>query len=320
MKKQYVNDLKSGEAVDDIFVLVERSVAQKKDGNNFLNIVLGDKTGQIKAVVWDHVEEILAAGLLTKEVVSVVGMVNEYRGELQLVVKKMSAPSDESIDPADFMPVSPHHIDSMFERLVNQAELIKNDFIKRLFRLFWEDAEFVRLFKAAPAAKQMHHAYIGGLLEHTLSMMLLADKIAGHYSGIDRDLLMAGILLHDIGKVKEFQYRFRIDYTDEGRLLSHIVIGLQMLEEKIQAIEGFPAEMAVLLKHLVVSHHGSREFGSPEVPKTIEAVLLNYIDEIDSKVNGIRNFMASENTVDSWTSYHRLLGRHFYIGKTKEEN
>lgn len=320
MKKQYINDLKSGEVVDDIFVLVEKSVSQKKDGNNFLNIVLGDKTGQIKGVVWDHVEEILAAGLLAKEIVSVVGVVNEYRGELQLVVKKMSAPLDESIDPADFMPVSPHHVDSMFERLVALTELIKNDFIKRLVKLFWEDDEFVRLFKTAPAAKQMHHAYIGGLLEHTLSMMLLADKIAGHYSGIDRDLLMAGILLHDIGKVKEFQYRFRIDYTDEGRLLSHIVIGLQMLEEKIQTIEGFPAETAVLLKHLVVSHHGSREFGSPEVPKTIEAVLLNYIDEIDSKVNGIRNFMASENTADSWTSYHRLLGRHFYIGKTKEEN
>jgi len=149
--------------------------------------------------------------------------------------------------------------------------------------------------------------------------MLLAEKIAGHYSGIDMDLLYAGILLHDVGKIREFEYQSRIDYSDEGRLLSHIVIGLQMLEEKIKEIEEFPVETALLLKHLIVNHHGAREFGSPEVPKTIEAVLLNYIDEIDSKVNGIRHFMFSENSTESWTPYHRLLGRHFYIGKNREE-
>jgi len=164
----------------------------------------------------------------------------------------------------------------------------------------------------------MHHAYIGGLLEHTLSMTLLAEKLAGHYSGVDMDLLIAGILFHDVGKVREFEYQYRIDYTDEGRLLSHIVIGLQMLEDKIKAIEGFPPQTALLLKHLIVSHHGAREFGSPEVPKTIEAVLLNYIDEIDSKVNAVRSFMSAENSAASWTSYHRLLGRHFYMGKNKE--
>jgi len=202
---------------------------------------------------------------------------------------------------------------------VSQTGLIKNDFIRRLIQSFWNDAEFVKRFKAAPAAKKMHHAYIGGLLEHTLSMTLLAEKLAGHYSGIDMDLLFAGILFHDVGKIREFEYQYRIDYTDEGRLLSHIVIGLEMLEDKIRAIEGFPDHTAVLLKHLVVSHHGTREFGSPELPKTIEAVLLNYIDEIDSKVNGIRSFMSAESSSESWTPYHRLLGRHFYIGKNEEE-
>jgi 3'-5' exoribonuclease len=174
----------------------------------------------------------------------------------------------------------------------------------------------VRDFKRAPAAKNMHHAYLGGLLVHTVSMVFLADKIAEHYrgGGIDRDLLIAGTILHDIGKLREFEYKYKIDYSDEGRLLSHIVIGLKMIDEKLDKLQNFPKNLEILLKHLVVSHHGSREFGSPEVPKTIEAVLLNYVDEIDSKVNGIRDFIAQENSGENWTSYHKMLGRHFYTG------
>ena len=162
----------------------------------------------------------------------------------------------------------------------------------------------------------MHHVYIGGLLEHTLSMALLVERIAGHYNGIDMDLLITGAILHDIGKTRELDYQITIDYSDEGRLLSHIVIGTQMIDEKLKEIKGFPEEQALLLKHMIVSHHGSREFGSPEPPKTIEAVLLNYLDEIDSKINGIREFMSSEDPTATWTSYHRLLERHFYKGKT----
>jgi len=164
----------------------------------------------------------------------------------------------------------------------------------------------------------MHHAYIGGLLEHTLSMALLVDRIAGHYSGIDRDLLLAGTMLHDIGKIKEFEYQTKIDYSDEGRLLNHIVIGLQMIDERLREIKDFPEEQVFMLKHLIVSHHGSREFGSPEPPKTIEAVLLYYIDEIDAKVNGIRDFISSEDPDSVWTSFHKVFDRYFYIGKSKK--
>jgi 3'-5' exoribonuclease len=145
-------------------------------------------------------------------------------------------------------------------------------------------------------------------------MSLLADRIAGHYKGIDRNLLIAGAILHDIGKIREFEYKFSIDYSDEGRLLSHIVIGLGMIDEKIKGIKEFPDNLALLLRHMIVSHHGTRDFGSPEPPKTIEAVLLNYIDEIDSKVSGIREFMASEETGGNWTKYHKILERHFYTG------
>jgi 3'-5' exoribonuclease len=181
--------------------------------------------------------------------------------------------------------------------------------------LFWQDDGFVDRFKLAPAAKKMHHAYLGGLLEHTLSLALLAERVVDHYGGIDRDLLLTGVMLHDIGKVKEFEYERSIEYSDEGRLISHIVIGIDMIEKKINQIEAFPEKASILLKHLIVSHHGSRELGSPQPPMTLEAVMLHYLDEIDSKVNGIREFMESNGTDGDWTPYHKLLERYFYKGK-----
>ncbi len=317
MKKQFVAQLKTGDLVDDVFVLSEKTLAQKKDGNNYMSITLSDRTGSVKGVIWDHVDQITDAGISAGDFVTVKGSVSEYRGSIQLVVKKLSACPAEALDVSDFLPRSRHRIDTMFERLVELSQSMKAEYYRELFNRFWEDADFVRKFQSAPAAKNMHHTYIGGLLEHTLSMALLVDKIAGHYSGVDMDLLLAGVILHDIGKIREFEYESRIDYTDEGRLLSHIVIGLQIIEEKLKAVKNFPLEQALLLKHLVVSHHGSREFGSPELPKTVEAILLNYIDEIDSKVNGVREFISAEDPNESWTSYHRMLGRHFYTGKNK---
>jgi len=317
MKKQFITDIKAGDLIYDIFVLSEKNLAQKKDGNNFLNVTLSDKTGTIKGVVWDNVDRITAS-VTSGDFVHIKGNVSEYKGVLQLVIKNMGAFSTHEIDPADFLPMTPRNIEGMFERLMKITASVKSAYFKQLIQAFWNDKEFVREFKIAPAAKKMHHAYIGGLLEHTLSMVSLAEKIAGHYGGIDRDLLMAGAMLHDIGKTKEFEYQYRIDYTDQGRLLNHIVIGIEMIDEKLSEIKDFPEEKMLLLKHMIVSHHGTREFGSPEPPKTIEAVMLNYIDEIDSKVNGIRNFIAKEDPNEPWTSYHRLLERHFYKGKNNQ--
>jgi 3'-5' exoribonuclease len=313
-KNQYVSSLKPGETVDDVFVLSEKSLSQKKDGKNYLNLTFMDRTGTLKGVLWENVEDTvdrISAG----DYVQVKGSVSEYRGTLQLVVRTVIRSAAENVEPADFLPVTTRNIDAMFEKLLQITDTLKTHCFHDLFKLFWADAEMVRLFKAAPAAKKMHHAYIGGLLEHTLSMAILVDRLAGHYTGVDRDLLLTGAILHDIGKIREFEFSSYIDYTSEGRLLSHIVIGLQIIDEKMKLIKDFPEEQAVLLKHLVVSHHGVREFGSPEPPKTIEAVLLNHIDEIDSKVNGIREFMASEDPNASWTSFHKLLNRHFYMGK-----
>jgi len=314
MKKRFITDIKAGDRVDDIFVLSEKILSQKKDGNNFLNVTLSDKTGTIKGVVWDNVDQI-AAGITSGDFAHVNGSVSDYRGTLQVVIKKMEPFSPDRIDPSDFLPQTSRDIEGMFERLLKRTDSITTDYLKALIDAFFKDKEFVNKFKTAPAAKKMHHAYIGGLLEHTLSMVSLADKIAGHYSGIDRDLLLSGAILHDIGKIDEFEYQFKIDYSDKGRLLNHIVIGIKMVDDKLSGIEHFPEDQMLLLKHMIVSHHGTREFGSPEPPKTIEAVLLNYIDEIDSKVNAIRDFIASEDPDETWTSYHRLLERHFYKGK-----
>jgi 3'-5' exoribonuclease len=314
MKNQFINEIKAGNFVDDIFVLSEKTMSQKRDGNNFLNVTLTDKTGAIKGVIWDNVEQI-SANLASGDFVRIQGNVNEYRGAFQLVIKNMEKCSADIIDPLDFLPATHRDIDSMFERLQMITSSIGTPYLKKLIQAFLNDKEFVRNFKAAPAAKKMHHAYIGGLLEHTLSMVSLSDKVASHYSGIDRDLLLTGAILHDIGKIREFEYQFKIDYSDEGRLLSHIVVGLEMIDEKLSEIEDFPKDKMLLLKHMIVSHHGSREFGSPEPPKTIEAVVLNYIDEIDSKVKGIRDFIDSEDPNETWTSFHRVLGRHFYKGK-----
>ena len=244
------------------------------------------------------------------------GNVSEYRGAPQLVVRAMATVDPARVDVADFLPATDLDLDQLFERLLNLTRSIQTPWLKALFEDFWADPDFVARFKRAPAAKMMHHAYIGGLLVHCLSMAVLADKVASHYSGVDRDLLIAGAILHDIGKVREFDFTTAIDYSEEGRLLSHIVIGLEMVEKRLQKLADVPREEANLLKHLIVSHHGAPEFGAVEPPKTIEAVLLHYIDEIDSKINAIREFMAKDATSPTWTAYHRVLGRHFHRGRS----
>jgi len=317
MKKIYIDQLKAGDSVDDIFVLAEKTMARKRNGDNYLTLTLADRTGQMKGVVWDRVEKI-ADSVQSGDFVRLAGGVAEYRGMLQLVVQELEPFDAQAVNPADFLPATRRDVEQMFARLCELTAAMTDADLKGLFALLWSDGELVEKFKKAPAAKMMHHAYIGGLLEHTLSMTLLADMVAGHYEGVNRDLLIAGTILHDIGKIREFEYNNRIDYTDEGRLVSHIVIAVEMLQQKLNQLESFPQEKADLLKHMIISHHGERQFGSPEPPKTIEAVLLHFIDEIDSKVNGIRQFMAGEDPGETWTSYHRLLERHFYRGKPSQ--
>jgi 3'-5' exoribonuclease len=311
MKKIFVNELKPGESINDIFSIPEKSLAKKRNGESFVMLKIGDKTGTLKGVVWDNVERIYNV-ISSNDYVYISGDVSEYKGECQIVVKnaKPCEPNDDL--SKDFIPCTPLDIDSLFDRLLKQIDKIETEHIKELLKSFFCNEEFARKFKTAPAGKSMHHAYLGGLLEHSLSVTLLALKIASHYKGINMDMLAAGAMLHDIGKVDELNYKYNIGYSDEGMLLNHIVIGIEMISRNISKIEDFPEKDAMLLKHLIVSHHGIRAFGSPEPPKTIEAVLLNYIDEIDSKINGIRKFIEQEKNDSSWTSYHKFYERYFY--------
>jgi 3'-5' exoribonuclease len=317
LKKTFVNTIKSGQAVDDIFVARDKQLAYKKDGDPYLTLSLVDRSGGMKAVAWDNVQA-MSKAFAAGDYVRVNGNTVEYRDTLQLVVRHLERLDPADVDARNFLPTTERDVDHMLDRLIQISKTVENQHLSRLLAAFFEDKTFVELFKTAPAAKKMHHAYLGGLLEHTLSIARLIQAIAGHYKGIDKDLLLTGGILHDIGKVYEFSYETHIDYSDAGRLLNHIVIGVEMLETKIATINDFPESLALVLKHMIVSHHGTRDFGSPEPPKTLEAIILYYLDELDAKVTGVRTFMEAEAEASeggTWTSYHRVFERFFYKGK-----
>jgi 3'-5' exoribonuclease len=301
LKDTLVEMIEAGQVVDDIFVARDKQLAHKKNGEAYLTLSLVDRSGDIKAVIWDNVRAInkaFAAG----DYVRVKGNVREYKDTLQLVVRHLERADPDQVDAKDF-------------QLIQITKTVENQYLSRLLAAFFSDKTFVDLFKTAPAAKKMHHAYLGGLLEHTLSIVRLIQAISAHYKGVDKDLLLTGGILHDIGKVYELSYETHIDYSDSGRLLNHIVIGVEMLEERIASLRDFPEDLNVLLKHMIVSHHGTRDFGSPEPPKTLEAIILNYLDDMDAKVTGVRAFMEAEAPDATWTSYHRLMERFFFKGK-----
>ena len=318
MKKTFVNKVKPGQAVDDVFVARDKQLAHKKDGDPYLILSLVDRSGNMKAVAWDNVQA-MSEAFVAGDYVRVKGNAVEYRETLQLVVKNLERLDPAKLDARDFLPATERDVDHMATQLIQISKTVENQHLSRLLAAFFEDMDFVNLFKTAPAAKKMHHAYLGGLLEHTLSIARLIQAIDGHYKGIDRDLLLTGGILHDIGKIYEFSYETHIDYSDAGRLLNHIVIGVEMLDTKIATLNDFPEDLALVLKHMIVSHHGTRDFGSPEPPKTLEAIMLYYLDELDAKVNGVRSFMEAEDLPaegGAWTSYHRVFERFFYKGKT----
>ena len=317
LKKIFINTIKAGQALNDIFVARDKQMAYKKNGDPYLTLSLVDRSGGMKGVAWDNVQAI-SKTFVAGDYVRVNGKATEYRDELQLVVHNIEGLDPAEVDARDFLPATERDVDQMLDRLIQISQTVEDEHLSKLLAAFFEDKAFVDRFKTAPAAKKMHHAYLGGLLEHTLSIALLVQAIADHYKGIDKDLLLTGGILHDIGKVFEFSYETHIDYSDAGRLLNHIVIGVEMIETKIAAINDFPGDLALLLKHMIVSHHGIRDFGSPEPPKTLEAIILNYLDELDAKVTAVRDFMEADDPSakgGTWTSYHRVLERYFYRGR-----
>ena len=318
-KKVFIKNLAPGQEVESLFVAAEKQIATKKDGAAYLTLSLSDSTGRIRAVVWDDVERINAA-FASGDFVAVKGRTASFRGEVQLTVADIARVDKASVNLNDFLPASAKDCSQMLSRLKKIAASVANPDLARLLDAFFADEEFVLRFCKAPAAKHMHHAFVGGLLEHTLSVARLAEMVASHYQGLNKDLLICGAILHDIGKIYELTLESSIEYSAVGRLLSHIVIGIEQIDDKIRNIDGFDPHTALLLKHMVVSHHGSREFGSPEPPKTLEAVVLNILDDLDAKFTAVRGFMENDNAQGDFTAYHRLLERHFYRGEALEKN
>jgi 3'-5' exoribonuclease len=313
-KSIFIKDIKAGEKITSGFLVAEKNLAYSQKGAPYLNLRLRDKTGEVDGKVW---EDALEFNNLFKsgDIVQITARAVSYKNALQLSVLALKQADPADIDPADFFPSSKHDINAMFSELIQFADSIQRPHLRELVSAFLQDEKIAELFKRAPAAKGFHHVYIGGLLEHTLSVVRLLEQTAAHYPGVNRDLLIAGGILHDIGKIHELSYDSVFDYSDEGRLIGHIIIGLEMLDEKIASIKGFPQQTAMELRHLILSHHGELEFGSPKRPKTLEALIVHYIDDMDAKVNAFQEYIKDAPVGDSdWTPFHRLFERYIYKG------
>jgi 3'-5' exoribonuclease len=310
----FVNRIQERDWVEDAFLVRDKIVGMAKNGKPYLTLKLMDRTGEVEGRIWDRVDE-LSELFERDDFVRVAGKASVYMGKMQLVIQEVTRLGESAVELADFLPVASRPEEEMVADLKARVAGFTDPHLHALLQAFLDDPEFLAAYSRAPAAKAMHHVYLGGLLEHSLAVATLADDICRRYPGLNRDLLVAGALLHDVGKLNELRYVRSFEYTDVGKLLGHIVIGVEMIEEKLRGIPGFPTELAILLKHLLLSHHGQYEFGSPKRPKTLEAIILNFIDDLDSKINGVRTHLDREADRDStWSQYHRLYDRYFFKG------
>ena len=308
----WIKDLQDNDQIEGLYVVRQKKTGVTRKGDPFLSMVLADCTGEIEARVWDNATEV---GSLFSEgdVVKVKGTVTTYKDQIQLVISSLE-PWKEKVDASMFIESTPKDVAEMLASLIQLLKEVGDANLRRLIQRFINDRGFLERFKMAPAAKHFHHNYLGGLLEHTLSVCQLANSISEHYGELDRDLLVTGAFLHDIGKLRELSHDLRIEYTDEGRLVGHLVLGCLMMEEKISQTKGFPPDLAIRLKHLILSHHGQFEFGSPKRPKFKEAFALHLIDDFDAKMNGLGRFIEMDTKEGPWTEYNRLFERYFLKG------
>jgi 3'-5' exoribonuclease len=312
MKHTWIKDIHENETVEGAFLVKSKTVGQTRQGTPFLTLTLGDKTGTIEARVWDNAEEI-SSQFKEGDIVNITGQASTYRNQVQIQIKELTQ-NRSSIDPAIFLESTLNDTTQMFSDLKRLSLQIQNRHLKNLVESFFADHHFVAQFKKAPAAKYFHHSYLGGLLEHTLSVSQVALMAAKHYPDLDSDLLLSGAILHDIGKIAELNFERNIDYSDQGRLLGHIVLGVLMLEEKLKPFKDFPPTLAMSLKHLILSHHGEFDFGSPKRPKFLEAFALHLIDDLDAKINGLSRLLKDDRQEGSWTAFNNLFQRYFFKG------
>lgn len=309
MKSPYVNELEPNRVITSSFLVCSKDVRQKKTGEPYLSLLLSDRTGEIEAKMWDNVGEVMDT-FDRDDFIKVKGLVQVYHNRPQLTIHKLRRMEDSEADFADYFPASRRDPNEMWAELRDMVSRMQNPHLKALLEEFLGDEGIACRFRMAPAAKQIHHAFLGGLLEHVLSLSALARFAAGHYPFVDSDLLLAGIVLHDIGKIEELNYQRGFSYSDNGQLLGHIVIALRMLADKVRAVPGFPERLRALVEHMIISHHGHLEFGSPKLPQFPEALLLHYLDDMDSKMECMRALLDRDLQADGcFTGYSAAMER-----------
>lgn len=305
---KYIDSLREGERINEVYLCKVKQSALTKAGKPYDNLVLQDKTGTLDAKIWEP-GSVGIDEFETLDYIAVMGDITSFQGNLQLNVKRVRKVQEGEYDPKDYLPVSTRDVDEMYEELTALIGTVANPYLKKLLSSFFtEDKEFEKRFKFHSAAKTVHHGFVGGLLEHTLSVAKHCDYFASVYSMLNRDLMITAAIFHDVGKLEELSTFPENDYTDAGQLLGHIVIGAEMVGERIRSIPGFPKGLENELKHCILAHHGELEFGSPKKPALAEALALSFADNIDAKMETIREIFAGvpENNLE-WQGYNRLL-------------
>lgn len=303
---KYIRDYKDGDRVFDIYLCKHKVSAVTKNGKPYESLILQDKTGTLDAKVWDP-NNAGIADFDALDYIEVYGDVTSFQGALQVNVKRIRKCQEGEFDPADYLPVSKFNIEDMYKELLGYISRIENKYLKELLLNFFEqDQDFINAFKKSSAAKTIHHGFVGGLLQHTLSVVKLCEYYCQSYPLLNRDLLISAAICHDIGKVRELSLFPQNDYTDEGQFLGHIVIGTEMVGEKIRTIPGFPTVLASELKHCILAHHGEYEFGSPKKPAIMEAVALSFADNTDAKLQTFTE-MLENSTETGWMGFNRLF-------------
>ena len=309
MKSHYVSDLQDGQAVISLFLVAVKEIrTSQRSGKSWLELALRDRTGSIPAKMWDNFEA-LAKTFEADDVVQIRGRVKLYNGQKEMTLEQIVPAATRDYDLSDFLAHTKHDVEKLFGDLSAAVAAVKNPWIQRLLQSVVTDPAIVPKLKRAPAAMTMHHAFVGGLLEHTVSLIGLGRVVTAHYPELDFDVLLAGIVLHDIGKIDELSYERATNYTTAGRLLGHITIGTLLVREKIKAIAGFPETLAILIEHLILSHHGTYEFGSPSLPQTREAIALHFLDDMDSKMAAMRTTLEGASGNQEWTERNPALHR-----------
>jgi len=301
--------LQENKVITSSFVVASKQVKPKKNGEPYLALTLADRTGQIEAKMWDNVEEFIDA-FEQDDFLKIKGLINRYKNRFQLTIHKLRRLAEGEIDYTDYLPKTNKDIGELWRTLADFVGTFQNPHLKALVESFMSDPEIAERYRNAPAAKTLHHAYIGGLLDHVVSLFRSCDLLCRNYPQINRDLLLTGAFLHDIGKIHELTYNRSFSYTTRGQLLGHMIIELEMLQAKLAKQPDFPAELKTLLEHMIISHHGQYDFGSPKLPMFPEALMLHYLDDLDSKMEAMRAHFEREIGLEGpWTSYNGSLGR-----------